>query len=785
MNFTDGILKKKVVYLVLFSSILVGIGLVTLPDPQSEYAKILFSSDGQLLGARVANDQQWRFKPLDTLPFKYKKALVTFEDNYFYFHFGVNPVSICKALLINLKSGSIKTGGSTISMQNIRLRRGFDKKRNISNKLIEIYWALILELKYSKDRILTDYASRAPFGANVIGFESACWRYFEKPSELVTWAEASLLAVLPNSPSLMHPGKNRGQLEIKRNALLIKLLSKNIIDSATYHLSLLEEIPSAPKTLPSTAPHALNHLIQAHPQQSDFFSTIQYSLQHQLNELASWYYTALANNRIHNIGIVVAETESGNVLAYIGNAPNTIESKDVDHIQAQRSTGSILKPFLYMGAQYRGTILPGTLLFDIPSVIDGYQPKNFSLQHQGAVQADDALIQSLNIPFVLLLKEYGLEQFHFDLRKLGIRGISKPASHYGLSLILGGAEASLWDITGAYASLGRSLLHFNSNDHSYVNSDIRPFNLIKAKYAGKAQISNVPVVFSNASIYNAFRVMQDVRRPDELGNWDSFASQMPLAWKTGTSFGFRDAWAIGVNAKYTIGVWVGNSSGEGRPGLLGIKAAAPILFDIASKLSDKSNTVFAPPLDELIEIPVCSTSGMKPSDYCESIDTLTVCRHQNISMPCNFHRQILINSKGNLVNQSCVSTGTSKKNNFTLPPLAEYYYSPMHAEYEKMPLPDPSCIGTSNQSMMNMISPENNSALYIPKDINGLPGKVVFRLAHRRPETPVHWHLDDNYYTTTRTFHEVSFNTSPGDHTMTIVDSFANEIKLQFTVLSK
>lgn len=779
-------MKKKVVYFILFIFVLLVIGIITLPEPHLDYSKILFSSDGQLLGGRVSKDQQWRFEPSDSIPYKYKTALILFEDRYFNYHFGINPISIIKALMINLKAGKIKTGGSTISMQDIRLRRGFNKRRDVIGKVIEMYWALALEIKYSKDRILIDYVSRAPFGANVIGFESACWRYFEKPSQFLSWAEACLLAVLPNNPSMMHPGKNRGLLKSKRDVLLNKLLMQRIIDSSTYNLAILEEIPLAPKPLPILAPHAMDHLIQSNPAKATFHSTINYSLQNQLNELAAWHYTALAGNRIHNIGILVADTESGNVLAYIGNAPNTSESKDVDHIKALRSTGSILKPFLYMGAQYRGTILPKSLLPDIPSVIDGFQPKNFSLQYQGAVHADHALIQSLNIPFVLLLKEYGLEQFHFDLKKLGINGISKSAGHYGLSLILGGGEASLWDITGAYASLGRTLCHFNIIDQRYFASDIKSFNLLKTNTNRTDEIINAPPVFSSAAIYNTFVTLQNVQRPDELGHWNSFSSQMPLAWKTGTSYGFRDAWAVGINAKYTIGVWVGNSSGEGRPGLLGIKTAAPILFDVASKMGDKSNTAFEPPLDELIQIPICNQSGMKPSEYCNSLDTISVCRYQNITMPCTYHHQILINKKGLLVNQSCTTPGTLATSIFTLPPLAEHYYAILHAEYEKMPLPDPSCsTSTLNLAMMNMISPNANTSIYIPKDERGLPGKIVFKLAHRSPETPVYWHLDETYFATTHTFHEISFNTTPGDHIITVVDSFANELKVPFKVLNK
>lgn len=776
---------KKVILSILFLFVVFSIGILTIPSPVVSYSKVLYSSDDQLIGARLSKDEQWRFEPGDSLPFKYKIAVTVFEDEYFYYHPGINPISILKAGIRNIQAGKVIAGGSTLSMQNIRLRRGFDKKRNIWNKLIECFWALALEIRYSKSAILRDYGARAPFGTNVIGLDAACWRYYEKEPPMLSWAEACLLAVLPNSPSLIHPGKNRSLLKQKRDRLLKKLLHKEMIDTITYALSVSEEIPSAPKPLPAFAPHALDYLILKNPTQNSFHSSINLDIQGQLNELAYWSYANLSANKIKNMGLLVADTESGDVLAYVGNAPGSDQSIHVDHIQAERSTGSILKPFLYMGAQYRGVILPKTILSDIPSVIDGFQPKNFSLQYQGTISADKALVQSLNIPFVYLLKQYGTEQFLLDLKRLHIKSINKTAGHYGLSLILGGAEASLWDITGAYASLGRSLLHYSILDNKYQKEDIRPLRFIHHDALHIKTNTREPIVYSNASIYNAFHAMQDIKRPDESGNWNSFSSTMPLAWKTGTSYGFRDAWAIGVNSKYTVGVWVGNSSGEGRPGLLGIKVAAPILFDIVSRLPDKNIDPFEVPWDELVKIPVCIESGMKPNEHCTTMDTTFVCRFQNNTLPCLYHRSVFVNAQGNMVNQSCITDNTLKKSYFTLPPLVEYYYSILHPAYEKLPAMDPDCEKLQTVQMMNMIHPVANSKIYIPKDLQGNPGSVIFKLAHRSPEINVHWHLDETYIGTTNTFHEISIQAKEGFHELTVVDALGNELKLPFTVLNK
>lgn len=760
------------------------IGIISIPSPKPPYSKIVFSSNGQLLGARLATDEQWRFEAVNDLPEKYKTALTLFEDQYFQYHPGFNPISIFKALIKNIIAGKIVSGGSTITMQDIRLRRGYGKKRNFFNKVLELYWSIALELQHSKGFILKDYAGRAPFGSNVIGFETACWRYFDKPAHLITWAEASLLAVLPNNPAMLHPGRNRNLLKQKRDLLLRKLLIHKKIDLSTYQLALLESIPDQPKPLPMVSPHALDYLIKTYPEKNNFNTTLDFGLQEQVNEVANFAYLNLEANQIKNLAILIADTESGRVLAYCGNAPNTTLSPHVDHIQAPRSTGSILKPFLYTGANYRGKILPNTLLMDVPSVIEGFQPKNFSLQYLGAVHADQALIQSLNIPFVLLLQLYGVEQFHQDLHQLGLHQISQPPNHYGLSLILGGAESSLWDITGAYSYLARTLMHYHDFDRKYSIHDLRSLNLLPSNNKQHEILQNQPVLFSAASIYKTMQVIRNVNRPDELGNLKYFSTQMPISWKTGTSYGFRDAWAVGVNSKYTIGIWVGNSSGEGRTGLLGIKAAAPILFDIISRLPEKSVAEFSPPLDEMIRIPICNESGMKAGEFCNHIDTIFACRYQNITMPCTFHKKIYLDAHSKWrVDQSCISSESISKSIFNLPSLPEYYYAPLHAEYEKLPPMSPGCTSTSNP--MSFILPTANSVIYIPKDEYGKPGKIVFKLAHRSSEATVYWHLDENYIYTTLTFHEIAVHAEEGNHIITVIDEKGNELKLPFKVIAK
>lgn len=752
----------------------------------------IFSSDGQLLGARLAQDEQWRFQSRSPLSAKYITALLLFEDKNFYHHPGFNPLSMARAVKQNLKAGKIVSGGSTITMQTIRLRRGLNRARTIFNKLFEIYWALALELTLNKNEILIDYSSRASFGSNVIGLEAACWRYFEKPSSQLSWAEAACLAVLPNSPALIHPGKNREILKQKRDHLIHLLYKNQTIDSTTFRLSVLEPLPENPKPIPGIAPHLLDYLTRTIKSPGSITTSIDYALQIQMNNLADMAYVNLSANQIHNLAILISDTRSGNVLAYIGNPSRTTQSLHVDHVQAPRSTGSILKPLLFAGALTHGKLLPKTLLKDIPVLIDGYQPKNFNLNYAGVIPADQALVQSLNIPFVLLLKQYGLEQFHHDLNQLGLSTITKPSSHYGLSLILGGAEATLWDLVGAYATLGRTLIHYQELNNQYSSRDIHPLIVesdksIKLKGDISNQLSSVRPVLNAASIYNTFEVLKKLQRPDDAGMWQTFNSNQSISWKTGTSFGFRDAWAIGINAKYTIGIWVGNSTGEGRPSLLGAKVAAPILFDVLSRLPGDYTARFDPPLDELVPTVICHVSGMKSSDLCPLKDTMYTSRYLNQTLLCSYHQTIWVHTSNGLrADQQCYpSNQLSQRVIFNLPPLEEYYYAGNHPEYEKMPMLDPMCDQGQSTNPMSMIQPEPNSSIYIPPDQYGKPGKVIFKLAHRRPETLVYWHLDERYIGSTRTFHEIALVADEGAHQLTMIDSLGNELKCAFNILNR
>src|SRR5690606_7452932 len=474
-------------------------------------------------------------------------------------------------------------GGSTLTQQVIRRsRKGED--RTYFEKFIELILATRAELSYTKDELLNLYASHAPFGGNVVGLEMASWRYFGLASDQLSWAESATLAVLPNAPALIYPGKNKSALRKKRDFLLTKLYNNQKIDSLTYQLALTEPLPNKPFPLPHIAPHLLQEVALQNSGHK-VTTTIDYRLQLQVNNLVKRHYEQLRQNGVHNAAVMVMDIPSRAVLAYVGNSPTSKKhQKDVDIIKAPRSTGSLLKPFLYAAMLNNGSLLPEALVADVPTQIAGYTPENYSQQYTGAVPAREALIQSLNVPAVRLLQGYGLERFHTELKGLRQDYINKPANYYGLSLILGGAESSLWDLCKAYAGVASTVNHYTQTSSEYYSNEFIDPILIKGKEADFGELVQEPVLFDAGSLFLTLEALKEVNRPDGEQAWMYYKDARPVAWKTGTSFGNRDAWAIGVTSRYLVGVWVGNADGEGRPMTTGVTSAAPLMFKVFNSL---------------------------------------------------------------------------------------------------------------------------------------------------------------------------------------------------------
>ncbi|HRG51262.1 MAG TPA: penicillin-binding protein 1C [Bacteroidia bacterium] len=757
-----------------------------LPSPlfSEPTSTVLEDHSGTLLSARIAADGQWRFPITKHVPQKFIESIIQFEDKQFYKHPGVNPFSIGRATVQNLKAQKVKSGGSTLSMQVIRLMRK-KKKRTFLEKMIEIILALRLELSYSKSEILALYASYAPFGGNVIGIDAASWRYYGRDPEKLSWAEAATLAVLPNAPSLIYPGKNQLLLRAKRDRLLNQLCAAHLIDKTTCELSKKENLPDKPHIIPQLAPHLLQRAITEGWEGKRIQSTIDAPLQDRVNEVIENYHKIFKANEIHNACALVMEVNSGNVLAYVGNTNNNGNEdydSDVDVINAPRSTGSILKPFLFASMLNDGEILPNTLIPDIPTQIAGYVPHNYNVTFDGAVPAKKALARSLNIPSVRMLQSYGTEKFNYNLKKLGMTTLRFAPDHYGLSVILGGAEGKIWDMAAMYANMARTLNHYTLYNGMYNKNDFHPpYYTNQTEQPEQLEKSNV---LSAASIYLTFQAMVEVSRPDEDASWKQFTSSTKVAWKTGTSFGFRDGWAIGVTPKHVVAVWVGNADGEGRPGLTGIQTAAPVLFSIFSLL--KSNKWFLPPFDEMKKEVICKQSGCRASDICEPLDTTWIQASGLRSEACKYHRMIHLDASGKFrVNSNCEDVANMQHVSwFILPPAIEWYYKFKNPHYKDLPPLRKDC-ETNGMHVMEIIYPKQFSKIYVPVELNGMMGKTIFQVAHRDYNERVYWHLDGKYIGVTQTTHQMALAPDEGVHQLTLVDEEGESIAIQFEIISK
>lgn len=729
------------------------------------YSTVVTDRNEELLGARIASDGQWRFPPRNTTPEKIKECLITFEDKHFYHHWGVNPFAIGRAFYQNVKNKRIVSGGSTLTMQTIRLAR--NESRTFREKLIEMIWATRLEFRASKEEILSMYISHAPFGGNVVGLDAAAWRYFGHSADDLSWAESAMLAVLPNAPAMIHLSKGRKTLLDKRNRLLKQLLEKKTIDSSTYELAISEPLPDEPHALPQIAPYLVSRFYQERNGEYSR-STINKGIQTQIEDLAERWSNEFGRSDIRNLAILVIDIPSNQVVAYCGNVhfDRKQGGNQVDVIQAPRSTGSILKPFLYYAMLQEGSLLPDMLLPDVPVNINGFTPQNFSMQFEGAVPASEALARSLNIPAVTMLQRYGVPKFHSFLQQIGLKTINRSSSHYGLSLILGGAEATLWDVTNAYAMMGRSLLQLPQRSCSLLLPTSR--------------ITESTDPFQPGAVWQTFDALKEVNRPEEI-DWKSIPSMQTIAWKTGTSYGFRDAWAVGVTPRYAVGVWVGNATGEGKPGLVGAQTAGPVLFDIFNLLP--SSSWFTRPAGIFVEAEVCRKSGHLKGRFCDETDTLLVLPAGLRTEACPYHHLVTLSAdESQRIYENCANTEpTLRKSWFTLPPVWEWYYKQHHPEYKPLPPFKAGC-GEDTFQPMQFIYPPMNARIKLPKQLDGSKGFLTVELAHNNPNATVFWHLDETYQAQTQDFHKISLQPAAGKHSLTAVDGEGNTISTTFFV---
>lgn len=680
------------------------------------YSTVVVDRDGQLLGARIAADGQWRFPPTETVPEKYATALIQFEDRGFRHHPGVSIKAIGRAIVQNIKGGHTVSGASTLSMQVIRLSR--QRERTVWQKLTEMFMATRLEARYSKDEILALYASHAPFGGNVVGLDAAAWRYLGRDASDLSWAEAATFAVLPNAPSSINLSQNRPALLEKRNRLLKRLKDRRFIDEYTYESALEEPLIGELHPLPSYCPHLVEEY-NVTSRGKTVRTGIMLNLQRRVEESLKRWREDLAESGINDLCAIITDVRSGETIAYCGNADIEVKRPGawVDIARSPRSTGSILKPLLYCAALQEGVILPSSLLPDVPTNFGGFSPKNFDLGYDGAVPADEALARSLNIPNVWLLKQFGTARFVTTLKEMGISTLNRKPEEYGLSLILGGSEACLKDVVGAYAKKAR-------------NVDMATWYMLEA--------------------------MAEVGRPDQM-DWRRVSSLRKVAWKTGTSYGSRDAWAVGITPDYVVGVWAGNAEGNSAPGLTGALTAGPVMFDLFNLLP--ATGWFEEP-EDYIEVNVCPESGYLAGRDCPKKVKMKAPAGGKDARQCPWHREIKMEKW------------------FVLPPLMEKYYRIKHQEYRPVPREE-----NADTEVMSFAYPGDGAVLSPAKQMDGTSPGVRCEIVHTRQSATVYWHLDNEYLGETTDIHTMVIDMPSGFHRLTAVDDEGNKKEVMVKIM--
>ena len=757
--------KNRKWLVVLLMAGVISILLVELPLDQRPLSPVLYSADGELMAALVAEDEQWRFPRSRKLPDFLKQAIIQYEDAYFYKHPGVNPAALWKAWRANRKAGKIVRGGSTLTMQVARMARN-RASRSYTQKMLEILAAFKLELRYSKGELLALWCRLASFGGNVEGIETAAWRFFGRPLNQLSRAEMATLAVLPNAPSLIHPGRNRSALRNKRNILLEKMAENGVINKDELPILTAEPLPRKPFDLPQEALHLLEYLRQRHPGEHLFETSLKSPIQKRTNRIVRRSLDQLEPKGIRSAAAMVIDIETNELLAYCGNTPDGLgRMRYVDLIHAPRSYGSLLKPFLYAFALEKGALLPKEFISDVPMHIRGFEPDNFDEKFRGAVPFDQMLIQSLNVPAVGALHYLGYRSFYDFLQTMEPAHLNRGADHYGLSLILGGGESDLWSLARLYKGLARRYQGF-------------PDPFAELRITSQEKSEPMKVQLGDFAVDHTIRAMANLEKPRDEQGWERLRPSEDVAWKTGTSYGHRDAWTIGFNKRYLVAVWLGNEDAEGRAGLTGISVAAPLFFDI---IGDLNSPGLLREFHYNNRIRSCAFTGRRAGLLCDSTIWLYVNQISHKWRNCEAHK-IGVVRDNRYYPPNCLRDIQEFDTFFVLPTLEESFYKRIKSDYYVLPPIYLECRQEEDSRTLQFVYPFENASIFLPLESNSKRRSLLAQVAIGGETEQLFWYLDDQFLGTTSDTHEMACKPTPGQHKLTVVHENGQRISTDFRV---
>lgn len=772
-----GLLRRGAVALVVLG--IAGVILAYLvPLPQRLSApdcQVVEYRDGSLAHVFLSPDEKWRIAvdPGAVDP-AYLQALLRLEDKRFYRHPGVDPVAVGRALAKNIFRGRVVSGASTLSMQLARVLE--PRPRSLSAKLLQTLRALQLEVRLSKREILAAYLRYLPFGHNLEGVEAAAWGYFGHSSRALTAAEIATLLAVPQDPVHRVPAPgHEARLRRARDAIAARLYEARALplgegtarlsNEAALQQVRESEVPTAIRPLPREAPHAAIWFREQEPKALRYRTTLDRGLTRLAERTLRSAQAEAARRGIYNATVVLVDKERAEVRALIGN----FDFWDKQHggqivgFDVPRSPGSALKPLIYALSIDRGVALPDFLVPDAPLSFPGYTPHNFERRYAGLVTLSEALARSLNLPFVHLLNNYGVERFIGDLRSLGITRLDNKPGRYGLSAAVGGIELSPLELADLFTTIAAGGVHRTLRT-------LRDEPNASARGDAKTSTATGVRALSPGAAYLVQRALTVRDRPDFPRRRQLGGEAPVLAWKTGTSFGHRDAWTAGYGRSLAAVVWLGNFDHRGTDGLIGAEVAAPIFFDLLEAAQDGLLPVGDPPPD-LVQIEVCAYSGHPPSPACPNRRTTLAPVRSVPTLRCPYHQSVEVDVQSGLaVTPLCRDRYKTERRTFLWwPPSLRRFLYEQRQELPAVPRYAPGCAPPETATPPVLLSPRVGQVVLL---IPGLPRdrQAVPLQAESQRAATLSWFVDGEFLGTHPPEERIWWTPQPGDHEVVVTD---------------
>jgi penicillin-binding protein 1C len=726
------------------------------------YSTAVYDRNGVLIHILLSKDDKWRlYCPISELDSLFLKIIIEKEDKYFRYHPGVNLLSVSRALLFNMLSQKTTSGASTITMQVARLLN--PKERTLGNKIIEMFHAFYLEWKLSKSEILELYLNLVPYGGNIEGIKAASLLYYGKNPNHISLAQSVVLSIVPNKPISWSIKKSAARLLKARNTWLAYYRSQQLISDTNYYDALKEPLGLAHKGRPKDIPHLALRLISKANKAGIVNSSIDSKTQKLVEQLAEEQSKKMSALAIYNLSVLVVHNKSREVLCYIGSQNfNDAKFGQIDGVKTYRSPGSTLKPLVYALAFDKGIYTPQSTITDVPSDFDGYSPENYDKKFSGLVSVEKALSYSLNIPAVKTLLAVGRNDFQQLLYRSRFKKFSSKHP-LGLSLILGGCETNLEQLVSMYVAL--------ANGGKYQT----------LKTASQNYQANQKQLVSAESAYMINHILSQMSRPDLPHNAIANIHIPHVAWKTGTSYGRRDAWCIGYNTDYTVGVWLGNFDNKGVPELSGADLALPFMFSIFNQIDYNSHAhIFTKPFN-LGERLVCAHTGKVPSSFCtEQVNDYFIKGISDASV-CKHIKKVYVSSNESMSYCThCLPQSEYKtKQYIKYPPELIQYYNSNGIAYTQVPPHNHRCTGILANDELKILSPLAGKTYLIEA---GDKAEILLKCQAAYDVNKVFWYVNNQFYKSSSPQQGVFFYPSVGHMKISCADDKGNHTDIEISV---